>query len=277
MLPPIEAFSGAEHQAFSLAGGKPVALFVHGFPGTANDLRGLAEALNGDGWTTHNLLLPGFGKAIDALPKYRYTDWLKAVKTRLDELKKHHAPVLLVGHSMGGALSITAASELGVDGLLLLAPFYKINHVLWAAVPVLQVFLPQFKPFKVFKPDFNNPEFRDGVSKFMPSFDFDNPEHQLAVREFAVPVRIFAQIREAGVKAYANAPKITAPTLVMQGKQDTLVVPENTRILAKRLGGASSYLEIDGEHELNRPDLPSWGRVREAVLTFAMGLLTDKG
>jgi esterase/lipase len=276
MLPHIEAFTGEEHQAFSLMGGKPAALLVHGFPGTANDLRGLAQALNAEGWTTHNLLLPGFGADIQQLPNYGFKDWLKTVKTGLDDLKRRHSPVLLVGHSMGGALSITAAAELGVDALLLLAPFYKINHILWSCVPALQFVLPQFKPFRVFKPDFQNSEFRDGVRKFMPSFDFENLAHQAAVREFAVPVRIFAHIREAGMKAYANAPKITAPTFVIQGRQDTLVMPENTRLLAQRLGGASQWLDVDGEHEINRTDLSSWAEVRSATLKFVADMLKGR-
>lgn len=276
MIPPIEAFSGEEHNAFSLVGGKPAALFVHGFPGTANDLRPQAQVLNAEGWTTYNVLLPGFGAAIETLPNYGFDDWFKTVTNRLHELQRHHSPVLLVGHSMGGALSINVAAKTLVDGLLLLAPFYKINHFLWSILPLLHPFLPQVKPFKLFKPDFKNPEFRDGIKKFMPTFDFDNPQHQLAIRDFAIPVRVFAQIRMAGMNAYANAPKITAPTMVIQGTRDTLVVPENTRKLASRLGGASSWLEVDGEHEINRADFPSWDAVRTATLDFARMILTGK-
>jgi len=277
MLPPIEAFAGAEHLPFTLTGGKPAALFVHGFPGTADDLRPLAAALNAEGWTTHNLLLPGFGSDIAHLSDYGFKDWLGAVTTHLKDLKRRHSPVVLVGHSMGGALCINVAAEVGVDGLVLLAPFYKINHALWSMLPALQVVMPQFKPFKLFKPDFTSPEFRDGVSKFMPGFDFDDPQHQAAVREFAVPVRILAQVRDVGLKAYANAPKISVPTLVIQGTRDPLVIPENTRRLAQRLGGASGFVEVDGEHEINRSDLSSWSVVRQAALAFVTDLFSGKG
>jgi carboxylesterase len=269
MLPQLEAFSGEEHRAFTLMGGKPAALFVHGFPGTANDLRGLAEALNADGWTTHNVLLPGFGRDIERLPKHTYRDWLAAVADRLTDLKRRHAPVMLVGHSMGGALSITAAAQVGVDALVLLAPFYKINSPLWSVLPVVQAVLPSVKPFKLFKPDFSNAEFRDGVSKFVPNFDFDDPQQRAALSELSVPVRVFAQVREAGVRAYANAPKIGVPTLVVQGRRDSLVMPDNTRALMARLRGATQWVEVDGEHEINRPDHASWPEVRQAVARFA--------
>lgn len=277
MLPPLEAFAGDEHQPFTLTGGKPAALFVHGFPGTPNDLRALAESLNGDGWTTHNLLLPGFGRDIEHLPKHTFKHWLAAVVSHLNDLKRRHAPVMLVGHSMGGALSISAGAAVGVDALVLLAPFHKINHVLWSALPVVQTVIPQIKPFRLFKPDFSDPAFRDGVTKFMPGFNFDDPQQQAAVRELVIPVRVFGQVRAAGAAAYANAPKISAPTVVVQGRQDPLVTIENTRRLAARLGGASKWVEVDGVHEINRADHASWPAVREAVLAFAAGILTGKG
>ncbi len=276
MLPQIEAFTGAEHLPFTLSGGKPAALLVHGFPGTANDLRPLAEALNAEGWTTDNPLLPGFGREIGNVSKYGLKDWLGVVTGHLNDLKRHHSPVLLIGHSMGAALSINVAAEIQVDAILLLAPFYKINHVLWSMLPMLQRVSPQVKPFKLFKPDFADPAFRDGVSKFVPAFDFDNPQHQAAVREFAVPVRVLAQVREAGLKAYANAPKIDVPTMVIQGRRDPLVLPQNTRLLAARLGGASQWVDVDGEHEINRADLSSWPDVKKAALKFAAHLLANK-
>ncbi len=277
MLPPIDAFTSEEHQPFTLVGGKPAALLVHGFPGTPNDLRALASALNGAGWTTHNLLLPGFGPDIAQLPRYTFKHWLAAVVSRLNELKARHEPVMLVGHSMGGALSIAAAAQVGVDALALLAPFHKINHVLWSALPVVQAVIPQVKPFKLFKPDFGRQEFRDGVRKFIPDFDFDDPAQQAMVRELVIPVRVFAHIREAGVKAYASAPQVRAPALVVQGRQDTLVLPPNTRRLAGRLGGAVQWVEVDGEHEINLATNPSWKAVRGAVLDFATVVLTGKG
>jgi len=273
MLPQIEAFTGAEHLPFKHLGGKPAALLVHGFPGTPNDLRPLAEALNAEGWTTDAPLLPGFGRDIGDISNYGFKDWLGVVKNHLNDLKRDHSPLLLVGHSMGGALSINAAAELEVDALLLLAPFYKINHALWSMLPMLQRIAPQVKPFKLFKPDFTDTAFRDAVTKFVPAFDFDNPTHQAAVREFAVPVRVLGQVRDAGLKAYANAPKINVPTMVIQGIRDPLVLPQNTRLLAARFGGVCQWVDVDGEHEINRSDLLSWPDVKKAALTFAATLL----
>ena len=76
-LPAFEIFSGAEHAAFrlsdsrSLDADKPAAVLVHGFGGTPAEMRGLAEALHRQGWTTEVPLLPGFGSDIATLTERR--------------------------------------------------------------------------------------------------------------------------------------------------------------------------------------------------------------
>ncbi|MDV7390199.1 hypothetical protein RZS08_02545, partial [Arthrospira platensis SPKY1] len=55
-----EIFAGPEHVTYTLRGGQPAALLLHGFPGTAAETRSLGQALNDAGWTVQGLLLPGF-------------------------------------------------------------------------------------------------------------------------------------------------------------------------------------------------------------------------
>jgi hypothetical protein len=79
-LPAIEFFSGAEHAAFRLDGGAPAALLLHGFLGTPAEMRGLAGALNRQGWTAEVPLLPGFGSDVATLTERRCMEWLDAVE-----------------------------------------------------------------------------------------------------------------------------------------------------------------------------------------------------
>lgn len=269
MLPQITAFDGEEHHAFTLNGGRPAALLIHGFPGTPDEMRPLAQSLHAAGWTTRTILLPGFGPEINDVLDRGYEDWRRAVHAALHELRQDHGPVLVIGNSMGGALAVQAAAQVGVDGLVLLAPFYRLNHVLWTLLPALKVVFPRFRPFRVMKPNFDDPEFREGILNFMPDLDLDDPDTQDAVREFAVPVRLFAHIRKAGQMAYRAAPKIEQPALVIQGRQDNLVNPENTGKLIKQLRGPVNYLAVEAEHDLVRDDRPAWSQVEEAVLQFA--------
>ena len=58
----LGAFDDPVHEPFELPGtnGGAVVL-VHGFPSSPKEMRCLASLLNGRGWTTDALLLPGFG------------------------------------------------------------------------------------------------------------------------------------------------------------------------------------------------------------------------
>ncbi|MBK9122513.1 MAG: alpha/beta fold hydrolase [Chloroflexi bacterium] len=268
MFPTTDAFTGDEHRPFTLVGHRGVVLLVHGFPGTADDLRPLAEELHAADWTVEAMLLPGFGPEIAVLSSKTALDWKAAVVDKLGQLRRRHGRVVVVGHSLGGALAISASAGQSLDGLVLLAPFHRINHILWQALPVLRFVMPQFKPFRLFTPDFDDPEFRKNTARMMPGIDLDRDDHRTAVRDFAVPVNLFAQIRAAGVEAYASAPKVHSQTLVVQGREDTLVLPANTRKLAARLGGTVQHVEIPGDHNLNARDKRSWPHVRDAVLRF---------
>jgi carboxylesterase len=256
---PLRAFEGAEHEPFRLVGGEAAALLVHGYPGTPAEMSGLAAALHGAGWTVDVPLLPGFGKQISTLADRRYTDWLDHVREALAALKRDHGPVLLVGHSMGGALALAVSAELPPDGLVLLAPFWQIDNLIWHLLPVIKRVVPQFRPFRLLKPNFADPQMREGIHNFWPDADLDDPQVQQAVRELKVPVSLFDELRALGQLAARAAETVRVPTLVVQGTGDTLVKPAITRKLVAKLP-AARYLEVDAAH-----DLPTTAPAREAV------------
>jgi len=271
-------FAGEEHRAFFLNGGKPAALLVHGFPGTPAEMRPLAAALHLAGWTTQGLLLPGFGADIATLPQRTRQQWFAAVLTALRELQQDHYPVVLIGNSMGGALSLALAAELSSSGkqppnaLMLFAPFYRIEHVLWQILPIVKRIFPVFHPFRWFRPDFSNPETRKGIHNFLPDADLDDPQVQQAIREFQLPLAMFDEIRMVGAAAYKVASQAVLPMLVIQGTQDRLVSPKSTRQLITRCGGEVTYREVTAEHDLLKPENAVWAEVEAAVLAFAQSV-----
>ncbi|MCU0496055.1 MAG: alpha/beta fold hydrolase [Anaerolineae bacterium] len=265
---PITAFNGAEHQEFLLAGGDPAAVLVHGFPGTPLEMRPIGESLHRLGWTTHGVLLPGFGAEINTLNERRQNEWIDAILRALEGLRSTHRPVILIGHSMGGALAIEVATRFPVDRLILLAPFYKLEHVLWMMLPMLKWVIPQFKPFRLMKPDFRDPNFRNGVLNMMPELDLDDPTTQSAIQDFAIPVKMIEQIRIAGQNAYRHAPLVKAPTLIIQGERDELVRPAVTNALRGRFTVPTTSITVNAEHDLVRADRPAWPAIERAILAF---------
>mgnify|MGYP003342644765 CR=1 FL=1 len=94
-------------------------LLLHGFTGTSSSWRGLAEVLAPD-FTTLAVDLPGHGTS--PLP---FTDLHGDAQFVADTLARIDGPVVLVGHSYGGAVITEAATRhsKNVDHLLYLAAF----------------------------------------------------------------------------------------------------------------------------------------------------------
>lgn len=273
---PLRAFEDPVHRSFFFAGGEAAALLVHGFPGTPAEMRPLAETLHKQGWTVQGILLPGFGPELSEILDHGGKDWLAAVENALKALQSRYNPVLLVGYSLGGALSIRAAGRLRPDGLVLLSPFWRLGTALQRLVGfVLRPFLPRyFRPLQ--KADFSDPNLRRSLGEFFPDIDLEDPQTQEEIRDLQVPLSVIRQIMQTGRGGYRSARSVTAPSLVVQGTGDELVRPGNTEELIKRLSSPPRYLEIPGGHNVVDNREPGWGILEQAVLEFARSIRVDE-
>src|SRR6266567_8706813 len=93
-------------------------LLVHGLNGTSSDFAGLEEFLQDHGMLTNNMLLPGHGVHVRELISKGWSDWEKAVRQELQALKQRCDVVFLVGHSLGGSLSLHVAAHEEVAGIV---------------------------------------------------------------------------------------------------------------------------------------------------------------
>ena len=85
VLPDIGLFNRPEHDAFTLPGKRGVIVMVHGFPGTANEVRDLANELQQAGWGVRAMLLPGFGRSLPTLYQQRAAGWIEAIAREVEE------------------------------------------------------------------------------------------------------------------------------------------------------------------------------------------------
>lgn len=267
-----QMFAKPEHQTYCLPGGQPAALLLHGFPGTPAETRSLGDALHDAGWTVQGLLLPGFGTEMERLADYRYGDWVRATVQALRSLQAQHRPTLLAGFSMGGAVATVAAANAQPDGLALLAPFSGEVGPLGAVMPVLRRLIPVVKPFRLFRPDFADPEVRKGMAAFLPGFDLDDPDARRQVLDLAIPLSIVDEVRLAGQAARQAAGSVPSATLIVQGADDRVVLPKITRQLVYAFPQPARYVEVPAAHSLLDETGPAWPEVKEAVLAFASRL-----
>lgn len=251
----ITPYAGPEHRTFTIGEGDESLLIIHGFPGTPAETRPLANLLAETGFKVHAPLLPGFGPQIASLNEKGRTDWVQAVKTAwMDHGLEGHGS--LIGYSMGGALAAVVSKELNPNKLVLVNPFFRAASPLARLVPLLRLAHVKMRPFA--RADFSDPRLQDQLGGIIPGLDLEDPGVQATIKEqFVLPVNAIDEILKLGKQAMRLAGKISAPTLLVQARDDALALPRYSREFAQRTGSAAArYHEVDGGHHFmeNNPD-----------------------
>ncbi len=179
---------------------------VHGFTGTPYEMRFLGDHLADAGFHARGLLLPGHGTSIRDLDRTTWRDWVGAVETTFDELRRQHARVAVVGQSLGGLLALelasrrpevaavaTLAAPLWLDGLSArVAELASAGALRWLA----QV------------PKLAGSDCRDRESRR------ENPSYR------AIPMKALGQLAAFMHVVDDSLERITQPVLVIHGKHD---------------------------------------------------------
>ena len=273
-LPHLPLFTHPDHDPFLMEGGTPGAVLVHGFPGTAFEMRQLGQVLHEDGWTVSGVRLPGFGPELANIIDYDNQVWVDHVSQECQALKdRGHGPLLLVGFSFGGALAMQVAATAPVDGLVLLAP------ATWHEPPIIKVaadFLRAVMPLSI-QPlrhiPINSPVLDRQFLQYLPEIDLEKPEHADEIKHVKFPLYVLDQVREVGREGLAAAPKIHTPTLLIQGTGDKIVQPERTAKLQNKLGGPVIFETVEGSHGLTMPQHPGFTQVAAKTRAFARQIL----
>ncbi|MBA2754616.1 MAG: alpha/beta fold hydrolase [Chloroflexia bacterium] len=250
------------------------ALLIHGFTGTAKEMRPLGAALAAAGVAAHGVLLPGFGPDAGDLTRTSAEDWWRATNRAWDEIVATYEIPVLVGFSMGAALALSAAARLTPARVVLLAPLARVASgpagLLVPLLPVLKRVLPDFRPFA--SADFDDPQMRALFTDMHPDQDLDDPATQHRLREgTTVPMAVVDQLRRVVAGGVAAAPRVSVPALVLQALSDEVTPRAVARRLLPRLGGPVTYREVPGDHLIVSEAGPSWPVVRDVVVSFVDG------
>ena len=183
-------------------------LLLHGFGDTPQTLGYLAAYLHAQGWGVHAPLLPGHGRTLRAFAESGAADWLGEAREALVRMRARYDHVSVVGLSMGGSLAtILAAESSDIQALVLLAPYLsmptrlrraaRMHYALGALVPYL----------------------RGGGERSIR--DPAEVSRNLAYG-FTTPRLVF-ELSRIVARARAAAPRVSAPTLVVQSRQDNRI------------------------------------------------------
>jgi alpha-beta hydrolase superfamily lysophospholipase len=214
-----------------------VIVLVHGLADHSARFEQIGQFLSKHHWTVYACDLRGHGLSSDGHQAGRvhvdhFSDYANDVNAMLSLAKQRHTdlPVILLGHSMGGLISLTYAlnhpEEL--DGLLLSSPLLGTHADVRppAILKILARLLANIKPRLLFSSNVNSNAVsrdQDVVRAYI-----DDP----LVSE-KVSARWFVECTKAIDDIQGRAAELNTPTLLMQSGDDRLVDPQAASQWAK--------------------------------------------
>ncbi|MFA9445711.1 alpha/beta hydrolase [Egicoccus sp. AB-alg6-2] len=227
---------------------------THGFTGNPLATRPIGQWFAAEGYAVEVPLLPGHGTSVRELGATRYHDWYGALERTIDHLANGCSRIVLVGHSMGGTLSLDYASRnpdrvaaVAVINAQVSNPIQPLAKL----APVLQYLVP-YVP-------------RDLAG--LPSNDFARP----GVTEGAYPMvsaraaqSLISQLR----RIRGQLIDLTQPLLVAWSPDDHTVPPDNAEALQELVGtGQVTTVVCDRSYHLPQLDYDA-DKLRSALLAF---------
>lgn len=216
---------GPDLTAFAHDGSDVGVLVVHGFTGSPQGVRPLAQAFADAGFSVRLPVLPGHATTWQDLNTTTWRHWYGEVERAFVELRARTRVIVAAGLSMGGALA-TRLAELHPDdigGLVLVNPAFRVDDRRMAALPLLSRLLPSL-------PGIGNDIHRtDGDQEWC----YDR-----------IPLRALASQTQLWRRTVADLHRVHAPVLLAYSTQDH-VVPASSRHLFERRVGSRDVTRLE--------------------------------
>ncbi len=211
---------GAEPFYFTRPGNPAAVLLVHGFTSSCHSMRELGEKIFEAGFDSIGILLPGHGTTAEDMEKRSWIEWYKAVENKITELRSKYSQIFLCGQSMGGCLSLYAASYQPVSGVITISSGLRIFD--WKLV-----FLPAVKYFVRFIRKYDGPDIKDPDAKAK------------EVHYDLMPVRSIAELQKFLKELRVQVGQVTCPVLLIHAKEDHTFDFKNLDLLYRGLHSAN--------------------------------------
>jgi carboxylesterase len=210
----------------SPGGGPHGVLVLHGFTGSPVSMRPLAEAFAAAGFAVELPRLPGHGTSPEDLALTTWEDWLAEAERALGVLQgRASGKVLVAGLSMGGALTLALGT----------------THPELAGIVAINA--PAKGPDGL--ADGLKAMLAEGV-EMMESIggDIADPDADEASYD-QTPLRPLASMLDAGEGVLSRLGDIRCPTLVITSRQDHVVPPTDSDVIAASVGGPVERLFLE--------------------------------
>ena len=239
--------------AYQLGHGGHGILLIHGFCGSARQMRFLAEGLHAAGYTVCVPLLPGHGTTVQEMRRSTFRDWHAAVRMAYTLLRGECTTVTVAGHSMGGVLALLLAEEYPADAAVLLSAPMHLTGARGALAPFSG-------PASLLVPYLKWP----GERKYPAGFLLcDHVGYE------TLPLAKVSDLYRLMRRARRNLFAVTAPVLTIQSADDPTVGASSPRII---LSGVSSRVR-ERTQLTHSGHLIPLGPERETVLAAMLDFL----
>lgn len=227
---------GAE--PFLFPGSRTGCLLVHGLTGTPREMRWMGEDLASRGYSVLAPRLAGHATCPDDLPRTCWRDWLAVVEDGFHQLRSCCDHVFILGLSLGGVLTLSAAACLPVSGAVAMSTPYDLPSD-WRLnfLPIFMRLIPHVAKGPA---DWRNPDAaRDHL---------EYPDY---------PTAAIAQLKDLLAEMRARLPSVRVPVLLIHSRLDQGVSPENMPRIYERLGTQDRqmlWVENSGHVIVREPD-----------------------
>ena len=239
-------------------------LLLHGFGDTPQTLSLLARRLHKAGYGVFAPLLPGHGRTMDAFSRSRADEWIAAARSSLVEIRGRSRSVSIVGLSMGGALAVLLAAEArDISALILIAPYLGMPRLLRAAAATHWLW----------------GRMAGELSGKNPRSIHDPIEREKSLAYGTVTARALFELSKVMSRARKALPGVTAPTLIVQSREDPRVAPEVAEAALEKLGarekqliwteGAGHIITVDYGRDRVFGEVEKWLQAHNRVTTAA--------
>lgn len=238
---------GAEPE--SIDGGPHGALVLHGFTGNCNSMRGVAHALAAAGFAVELPLLPGHGTTVEDMNTTSWSDWSAAAEEALEKLEARvPGKVVLTGLSMGGSLTgWLGTRHPEVAGLAFVNAAISVPEEMRAGVQALLD---------------AGEEYMDGIGS-----DIADPESTESAYQ-QTPLKPLLSLLEVEQAILPDLGNITCPSLIITSRQDHVVPPENSDVLAGKVAGPVERIWLDRSYHVATLDYEK-DVIEAAIVDFA--------
>ena len=234
----------------SPGGGPHGALVLHGFTGSPVSMRPLAEVFADAGFAVELPRLPGHGTSPEDLALTTWEDWLAEAERSLGALRARvpDGRLVVAGLSMGGALTLALAEA----------------HPELAGIVVINA--PVQAP----------PDLAEGLAAMLEGGvdvidsiggDIADPDADEASYD-QTPLRPLVSMLEAGTEVRERLGHIGCPTLVITSRQDHVVEPGDSEVIAAAVGGPVEHLWLEKSFHVATLDYDR-AELEQAALAFA--------